>query len=114
MTDVAQARVPLQTPRLGADGLIADLDFRQIKVRFQPPAPPYPPLAKIAKIQGIVVVLIVIDSSGTPIRVQAIDGPPQLRPAAEGYAMQWRFEPAILNGTPQKARFKLTMPFQLR
>ncbi len=93
---------------------VVDFDFSQIKIKYQPPAPPYPPLAKIAKIQGTVVVEITIGIDGIPIKAQAIDGPPQLRPAAENYAMQWKFEPAMLNGVPQTAKFKLTMPFKLR
>ncbi len=95
-------------------GRVVDFDFSQIKIKYQPPAPPYPPLAKIAKIQGTVVVEITIGVDGVPIKAQALDGPPQLRPAAENYAMQWKFEPAMLNGVPQTAKFKLTMPFRLR
>jgi hypothetical protein len=49
-----------------------------------------------------------------PTSAVAKEGPPQLRPTAEAYAMQWKFEPAMLNGAPQYARFKLTMPFRLR
>jgi protein TonB len=93
---------------------VVDFDFSQIKIKYQPPAPPYPPLAKIAKIQGTVVVEITIGIDGIPIKAQAVDGPPQLRPAAETYAMQWKFEPAMLNGVPQTAKFKLTMPFRLK
>jgi len=95
-------------------GKVVDFDFSQIKVKHQPPAPPYPPLAKIAKIQGTVVVEITIGTDGVPIKATALEGPPQLRPTAESYAMQWRFEPAMLNGVPQVGRFKLTMPFKLR
>jgi hypothetical protein len=32
---------------------------------------------------------------------------------AQDYAMGWRFEPALLNGQPQWAKFKLVMPFKL-
>jgi protein TonB len=93
---------------------VVDFDFSQIKIKYQPPAPPYPPLAKIAKIQGTVVVEITVGLDGVPIKAVALEGPPQLRPTAESYAMQWKFEPAMLNGQPQTARFKLTMPFKLR
>ena len=93
---------------------VVDFDFSQIRVKYQPPAPPYPPLAKIAKIQGTVVVEIIIGIDGVPIKAVALEGPPQLRPTAENYAMQWKFEPAMLNGVPQTAKFKLTMPFKLR
>ncbi|MBI4912842.1 MAG: TonB family protein [Acidobacteria bacterium] len=93
---------------------VVDFDFSQIKIKVQPPAPPYPAMARIAKIQGTVVVEIVVGTDGVPVSAKAVDGPPQLRPTAESYAMQWRFEPAMLNGVPQNARLKLTMPFKLR
>ena len=99
---------------VGGAGKVVDFDFSQIKVKYQPPAPPYPPLAKIAKIQGTVVVEIVVGPDGVPTSATAKEGPPQLRPTAEAYAMQWKFEPALLNGQPQYARFKLTMPFRLK
>ncbi len=93
---------------------VVDFDFSQIKVKHTPPLPPYPPLAKIAKIQGNVMVEITIGVDGVPVKAVALEGPPQLRPMAEGYAMQWRFEPAMLNGVPQTAKFKLTLLFKLR
>ena len=93
---------------------VVDFDFSQIRIKHQPPQPPYPPLAKIAKIQGTVVVEIIIGVDGVPVKAVALEGPPQLRPMAEGYAMNWRFEPAMLNGVPQTAKFKLTLNFKLR
>ena len=93
---------------------VVDFDFSQIRVKLQPPPPPYPAMAKIAKIQGTVVVEIIIGADGVPISAHSVEGPPQLRGVAENYAMQWRFEPAMLNGVPQTAKFKLTMPFRLK
>ncbi|MDE3032112.1 MAG: TonB family protein, partial [Acidobacteriota bacterium] len=90
-----------------------DFNFSQVKVKYRPPVPPYPPLAKIARIQGTVVVELTIGPDGVPISATAKEGPAELRPTAEFYAMQWRFEPAVLNGQPQYARFTVTMPFQL-
>jgi TonB family protein len=93
---------------------VADLDFAQVKVRHQPAAPAYPSEAKALGIQGTVVVELIIDTMGCPESAKAIEGPAGLRPAAEAYAMAWRFEPAMLNGAPQRVRFLLTMPFRLR
>lgn len=92
----------------------ADFDFSRIKILFQPPAPKYPAEAKEQKIQGTVVVAITIDEQGVPQFVEALEGPAELRPTAIDYAKAWRFEPAKVNGKPVKARFKLTMPFELR
>ena len=97
-----------------ATSRVVEFDFSQIKIKLQPPPPPYPAMAKIAKIQGTVVVEIVVGPDGVPVSARALDGPPQLRPTAETYAMQWRFEPAMMNGQPVNAKFKLTMPFRLR
>jgi TonB family protein len=93
---------------------VVDFDFAQLKVRRQPPAPAYPTLAKLMGIQGVVVVELVIDPAGKPVRAEAIAGPSELQAAAVGYALQWEFEPAKLNGVPQTAKFRLTMPFNLR
>ena len=60
------------------------------------------------------VIEITVGPDGVPTGAVAKEGPPQLRPSAEAYAMQWRFEPALLNGQPQYARFRLTMPYKLR
>jgi protein TonB len=97
-----------------ASSRVVEFDFSQIKIKLQPPPPPYPAMAKIAKIQGTVIVEIVVGPDGVPVSARALDGPPQLRPTAENYAMQWRFEPAMMNGQPVNAKFKLTMPFRLR
>lgn len=91
-----------------------DFDFSQIKIKRQPPAPPYPPLAKSCGISGTVVVEITIDPTGNPAWAEVKSGPPELLMTAITYALRWEFEPARLNGTPQWARFKLTMPFNLR
>jgi protein TonB len=93
---------------------VVDFAWDQMKVKFQPPAPQYPPLAKIARIQGTVVVEIIVGPDGIPTSAHAVEGPAQLRQCAEDYAMKWKFEPALLNGVPQTARFKLTMPFHLK
>ncbi|MBP1772009.1 MAG: Gram-negative bacterial TonB protein C-terminal [Holophagaceae bacterium] len=89
-------------------------DFRQIKVRKQPAPPPYPQGAKERNIQGVVVINLMIDTTGLPRRAEAVSGPPELLMTAIRYALKWEFEPAMLNGIPQMARFKLTMPFRLR
>lgn len=56
---------------------------------------------------------IVINPEGIPIQAMAIEGPPILRKFCEGYAMGWRFEPPLMDGKTQWARFKLVMPFKL-
>lgn len=93
---------------------VVDFDFSQIRVKRQPPAPPYPIAAKLARVQGTVVLDLIIDPQGEPILAEAREGPVPLLLTAISYALDWRFEPARLNGVPQVARFRLTMPFRLR
>jgi len=99
---------------VGGTGKVVDFDFSNVRIKFQPPAPPYPALAKIARIQGTVIVEITIGPDGVPTQATALEGPVQLRATAQNFAMKWRFEPAMLNGVAQYARFKLNMPFRLK
>lgn len=101
-------------PAPSRETAVHEVDFSRIKVRHQPPPPPYPAEAREQRIQGTVVVDLVVDETGVPIAVKAIEGPEALRPTAIAYAQDWRFEPLKVKGKPAKARFKLTMPFRLR
>jgi TonB family protein len=85
-----------------------------MKVRLQPEPPAYPPEAKKQRIQGTVVVELVVDDLGIPVRAHAVKGPQALRSTAVAYALGWRFEPVLSEGKPTSARFQLTMPFRLR
>lgn len=91
-----------------------DFDFSAIKIKHQPPAPSYPEGARQHRIQGEVVLSIEIGEDGLPLRVVALKGPAELVLAAVNYALDWTFMPALVDGKPVKARFKLTMPFRLR
>jgi len=108
------AYYPLPEPTSDGGAKQADFVFIQMRVKMQPPPPPYPPLAKVSGIQGTVVVELVVNPEGVPISAAALSGPIELTPAAVLYGLDWRFEPATLNGVPQTARFRLTMPFNLR
>lgn len=90
-----------------------DFQFSQIRVKRRPPVPAYPAHAKAAGVQGTVVVELTIDPQGTPVNAEAVSGPAELLLTAVRYGLSWEFEPARLNGTPQYARFRLTMPFRL-
>lgn len=99
---------------VGGTGRVMDVDFSQVKVKFQPPTLQYPPLAKMAKIQGTVIVEITINPEGHPTEAVAKEGPVQLRKAAEDFARLWRFEPQKENGIAQYSRFKLNVVFRLK
>lgn len=97
----------------GGSAKVVDFDYTQMKVKSKPANLNYPPIARMAKISGSVVVEMVVGVDGVPVSAKAIDGPPQLRPSSESYAMQWRFEPAMQNGQAVQSRFRLTVNFKL-
>jgi TonB family protein len=103
-----------QVPATQGEGAAQAVDAQPMKVRSQPPAPDYPDEAKEERVQGTVTVELLVDPTGVPRWATAIDGPKALMECACQYALTWRFEPAILNGVPQSARFRLPMPFKLR
>lgn len=99
-----------------APGPLADLHFSQIKVLEQPPAPRYPVEAKARKMMTNLILTLVVDPQGKPISCRPVPGPwlGFFAPVGMAYGMRWTFNPALLNGVPQYARFRLTMPFRLR
>lgn len=112
----AAKSAPAPTAGVGLPAMdkVVDFEFRLIRVKYQPPAPPYPIHAKEHRIQGTVILDLTVDPTGRPVQADALEGPTPLLLTAIGYALAWRFEPALINGAPQYARFRLTMPFRLR
>ncbi|HLP30821.1 MAG TPA: hypothetical protein VK150_05630, partial [Geothrix sp.] len=64
---------------LGANLPAAEVEFKEVMVRYQPPAPPYPMDSRLNRTQGTVLVMVVQDREGRVIRAQAISGPDALR-----------------------------------
>lgn len=93
-----------------------EFEFRQLKITHQPPPPGYPAEAKARRLMGTVVTSIVVDATGVPSSCRVTPGPflSFFGPTAMEYGLRWRFQPALLNGQPQIARFTLNMPFRLR
>jgi TonB family protein len=58
------------------------------------PPPAYPDEARKKGIEGKVILRIVIDEKGHVSQATAVNGPPELIPAAVGAAKMWEFEPA--------------------
>lgn len=92
------------------------LDFSQIKIAHQPPPPSYPSDAKARRMMTNLVMEIVVDSQGKPVSCRPEPGPwlGFFAPTGAAYGMKWSFQPALLNGVPMPARFRLNMPFRLR
>ncbi len=75
--------------------------------------PEYPSTAKQARVRGTVRVSVEIDKTGIPVKATAIDGPAELKKAAEEAARKWRFKLTELAGSPVKVIGVLTFNFTL-
>lgn len=62
-------------------------------------------------VSGTVRVLVTIDEKGNVISAKAVDGPVQLRKAAEESALKWKFKPTVRNGVPVQVEGYLTFNF---
>lgn len=91
-------------------------DFSQIRILEQPSPPRYPEDAKQRKMMTNLIMDIVVDPEGRPVSCRPQPGPWLGFFASTGaaYGLRWRFHPAKLNGAPQYAKFRLTMPFRLK
>jgi protein TonB len=67
------------------------------------PPPDYPTEAVMAGIEGMVVIELAISEAGEPTDVRVVESIPALDAAALENARQWRFAPALKDGTPVKA-----------
>ncbi len=104
---------PAPQPAPPAAIRVVELETQAIRVLHQVP-PVYPALARLARIQGPVVLRLTIDASGVPTDIQVVSGPhPLLVNEAVRVARLWRFQPALLDGTPVPATFSLTVAFRL-
>lgn len=110
----ATALKPGPGPSVPASGpRIHDFSMTGLTVRHQV-APIYPDMARHARIQGPVVLMMTVDERGQPIQVQVLEGHPVFHGPAMQAARQWRFEPALMDGRPVSAAFRLTLKFTLR
>jgi protein TonB len=89
------------------------IETTKVDFSYRPPVPPYPPLARMARIQGVVRVEVLAGADGVPQSAKAVDGPYQLRAAAEAYAMTWRVRPPAVNGIPRPSRFEVSITYRI-
>jgi TonB family protein len=75
------------------------------------PKPEYPAAAKRARITGSVTVQVTIDEKGAVTEARALNGPTELRSAAEGAALKARFQPTKLSGKPVSVKGVITFNF---
>lgn len=75
--------------------------------------PRYPAPARMARISGDVVLRMLVDEQGAPVKADVVSGHGMLAGEATRAAMQWRFEAARVGIHPVKATFLLTLKFRL-
>jgi protein TonB len=73
----------------------------------------YPPQARVQRLSGSVVVDATIGEDGAVRNVKIISGPRLLAAAATDAIRQWRYSPALLNGTPIEVQKRITVVFKL-
>jgi TonB family protein len=76
-------------------------------------APVYSALARASHIQGSVVMNANIDSQGKVIGLQTVSGNPVLVAAALGAAMQWQYQPMLVDGQAVSVDTTITIVFSL-
>lgn len=100
-----------EAPPLNPGGLVPiyDKEWFTIQAASFPRESPFCPPGEKA---GTITVEVLIGQDGTPLSARAIDGRPQLRTAAETYAMAYRWSPPVFNGVPAQVRTELPVSFQ--
>jgi protein TonB len=93
--------------RVGRDGVKPPLRT------FNVP-PKYPEEAQAAHVQGVVILQITIGEDGSVIDAAPLRSIPELDQAAINAALQWQYEPTLLNGQPVEVEMTVTFNFTLR
>jgi len=80
---------------------------------IQQPPPVYPPLAKAARVEGTVHLTLEVDAEGIVVRVVKSSGHALLVRAATETALQYRYRPFAVGGTPVKVLLEANVSFSL-
>ena len=83
---------PVVTKLLIGSNEAVDVPFNWVKVTKMPESLTYPPAAKLARIQGAVLVELLVDLDGRPLRAIALEGPEELRQSACAFGLRWRLQ----------------------
>jgi TonB family protein len=76
------------------------------------PPPELPMLAKLNGVQGTVEVEAMVDKEGHITAAKAIRGNTLLTEAAQDAVLQWRYQPAAIDGQPVDAKVEITVHFR--
>ncbi len=97
--------LPSAPPRI-SEGVTEPALIRKI-------APTYPMQARSERLSGKVVLSATIDADGSIRDVAVVSGSPILADSAAKAVRQWRYSPAMLNGTPVAIQKQITFLFTL-
>ena len=75
--------------------------------------PEYPHEARDKGIQGTVLLQVILAKDGTVKELRALEGPPELIPAALDAVKQWRYRATLLNGEPVEVESEVSVLFSL-
>ncbi len=75
--------------------------------------PLYPPEARQRRVEGTVELHATVDEDGEVTRVQPLNGPTLLIPAAVNAVREWQYKPTLLNGQPVSTQEDITIAFRL-
>ena len=75
--------------------------------------PTYPPNALQTKTQGTVRFQATIAKDGSVKNLQLLSGDPLLNLAAKQAVLQWKYQPAMLNGQPIEVTQAIVVKFNL-
>jgi len=76
--------------------------------------PVYPTLARNQRISGSVVIDASIDANGRVTTMKVVSGPTLLHQSAMDALKQWKYQPAMLNGTPVSMHLSVAIQFRLQ
>jgi TonB family protein len=76
-------------------------------------APVYPPIAQVARVQGTVILEAIISDAGVVESVRVLRSVALLDDAAIAAVRQWRYQPALVSGTPVPVIITVTVDFRL-
>jgi protein TonB len=76
--------------------------------------PAYPAMARQSNAQGIVVLSADVDAKGNVTRVTAVSGPVVLREAAIEAVKQWKYAPALIDGSAVGSQVSVQVQFRLK
>ena len=101
--------IPVQFPAVGpriSDGVVEPVLTHKVD-------PIYPVQARTQHLSGKVILSATIENDGAIKKLSVKSGSPILSAAAETAVRQWRYRPAMLNGSPIVIQKEITILFTL-